>query len=261
MKKIIILFVLFISVSVFGQKGYQVKSGTDQMAEKLKNADVSYVQGLIDITNTNDPALPVLKALLLEKQKKQVLQRKRKNNAGSVNNGSGNNNSSSSKTDSLLVVLIGKVDGLDSRLSNVETRLDGIETQIAGVDKKIDQLSEKIVALGFSFEKSSENNSLIFLKKGELMVFHNEYLALTTNDEVLMDFVKSLSGVLGIRLNPLDFVDYANGSLTGEPKVLVEKVLKVVGSVDTEDPEIIWEYFVEQGSENAGLIRQTFEKF
>ena len=139
--------------------------------------------------------------------------------------------------------------------------MTNIENQLAESDAKIDLLSEKIVELGFSIEKAGENNSLIFLEKGKLMVYHAEYLALTTNDEVLMDFVKSLSRVLGIRLNPLDFVDYQNGSLTGEPKKQIEKVLKVIGTVDSDDPEIIWEFFVEQSSENAGLIQQTFQKF
>lgn len=260
MNKSILIFAVFIfSASIFGQ--YNKKSSVDQMTEKLKSSSASYIQELIDITNPNDNALPLMKALLFEKQKKEVLQKKRTTKKSSSNSNSNNSSSNPSKTDSLLIALIGKVEGIDSRLSNVETRLDGLELQLAGVDRKIDSLAVAVVNLGFSFEKSADNSSLTFLKKGELMVFHSEYLALTTNDEVLMDFVKSISRILGIRLNPLDFVDYQNGSLDSEAKKTIEKVLKVVGTLDTNDPEIVWEYFVEKGVTNAGLIRQTFEKF
>lgn len=154
-----------------------------------------------------------------------------------------------------------KLDNINNVLINVVDRITNMEEKIFFIDNKIDSLTTVIITMNSRLEENKNANHLIFLKKGELMIFHSEYMDLLENPANLNEFISSFNSILGVRINPLDLEDYRNGSLTGEPKLLIEKLLKTVGSIDTDDPEIVWEYFVKNAHVNAGLTLQTFKKF
>ena len=269
MKNTIIVFViavLFISASSFGQKQYKRTTTVDEQSAWLKVATPDEIQALIDKCNPNDAARPVLLSLKEEKLRKnqvKIIYKKGTGNKRTVNTGSGNINGNDSTLTvilSLIQELSGKVDGLGDRLDNIDGRLEKLENALVVIDNKIVLLSEKAATIIINQQNATDNSTLQFLSRGTLMLFHSDYLAVTQNDEIVNELARKLSLVLGVRINPLDFEDYRKGNLSGNPKVEMEKILKMVGTVEGS-PSVVWQFFVKEADENAAQIRDKYARF